>query len=214
MQSTDIWSVSTLNRAARDLLESGIGTVWLEAEVSNLARPASGHLYFSLKDAGAQLRAAFFRQRQRGSVRDLKEGDQVLVRGRLSVYEPRGDYQLIVEHLEPAGEGALRRAFEHLRRKLAAEGLFDDAAKRSLPEFPRCIGVITSRTAAAFQDVLKVLGRRMPAVPVILYPALVQGKDAPASLRAALHRATAGQECDVLLIVRGGGFAGGSRGLQ
>ena len=178
-----VWQVSDLNREVRSLLESGFGTVWVEAEISNLARPASGHLYFSLKDPSAQLRAAFFRQRQRGSVRGLANGDQVLVRGRLSLYEPRGDYQLIVEHLEPAGEGALRRAFELLKRKLAEEGLFSDSLKQVLPILPARIGVITSPSGAAVQDVLKVLRRRMPSIPVRIYPASVQGVEAPASQR-------------------------------
>ncbi|MEM6819370.1 MAG: exodeoxyribonuclease VII large subunit [Pseudomonadota bacterium] len=200
-----VWQVSDLNREVRSLLESGFGTVWVEAEISNLARPASGHLYFSLKDPSAQLRAAFFRQRQRGSVRGLANGDQVLVRGRLSLYEPRGDYQLIVEHLEPAGEGALRRAFELLKRKLAEEGLLSDSLKQALPMLPARIGVITSPSGAAVQDVLKVLRRRMPSIPVRIYPASVQGVEAPASLRHALERANAQRACDVLLLVRGGG---------
>ncbi|MEL6300734.1 MAG: exodeoxyribonuclease VII large subunit [Pseudomonadota bacterium] len=203
--SGQVWQVSDLNREVRSLLESGFGTVWVEAEISNLARPASGHLYFSLKDPSAQLRAAFFRQRQRGSVRGLANGDQVLVRGRLSLYEPRGDYQLIVEHLEPAGEGALRRAFELLKRKLADEGLFADSLKQALPTLPSRIGVITSPSGAAVQDVLKVLRRRMPSIPVRIYPASVQGAEAPAALRDALQRASAQGACDVLLLVRGGG---------
>lgn len=201
----DVWSVSALNRASRELLESSFGSIWVEAEVSNLARPASGHVYFSLKDGQAQVRAAFFRQRQRGSARDLANGDQVLVRGRLSLYEPRGDYQLIVEHLEPAGEGLLRRAFEQLKRKLHAEGLFDAERKRELPALPNRIGVITSPSGAAVRDILKVLGRRMPSVPVLIYGASVQGRDAPAELRRALALAVARNECDVLILARGGG---------
>ncbi|MEL6871029.1 MAG: exodeoxyribonuclease VII large subunit [Pseudomonadota bacterium] len=205
MAHHDIWTVSALNRAVRDLLEQHLGTVWIEAEVSNLARPASGHLYFSLKDANGQLRAAFFRQRQRGSVRDLADGDQVLVRGKLSLYEARGDYQLIVEHMEPAGEGALRRAYEILRLKLTAEGLFEEARKQPLPALPRAIGVVTSPSTAALQDVLNVLARRFPGIPVIVYAATVQGDSAARTLRAALAKAVHRNECDVLLIVRGGG---------
>ncbi|MEO0363937.1 MAG: exodeoxyribonuclease VII large subunit [Pseudomonadota bacterium] len=201
----EVWRVSDLNREVRTLLENGFGTVWVEAEISNLARPASGHLYFSLKDPSAQLRAAFFRQRQRGSVRDLANGDQVLVRGRLSLYEPRGDYQLIVEHLEPAGEGALRLAFEQLKRKLAAEGLFSSDRKRSIPTFPRRIGVVTSSSGAAVRDVLKVLRRRMPSIPVLVFPSSVQGQAAPRELTQAVRRADARADCDVLLLVRGGG---------
>ncbi|MEO0574369.1 MAG: exodeoxyribonuclease VII large subunit [Pseudomonadota bacterium] len=205
MEKSEIWTVTGINRAAREILERNIGTVWIEAEVSNLARPASGHLYFSLKDAGAQLRAAFFRQRQRGSVRDLSNGDQVLVRGKLSLYEPRGDYQLIVEHLEPAGEGALRRAYELLRLKLAAEGLFDEQSKQALPAIPRSVGVITSTSTAALRDILKVLRGRMPWIDVHIYAATVQGDQAASTLRAALGKAIHRHECDVLIIARGGG---------
>ncbi|MEL7310156.1 MAG: exodeoxyribonuclease VII large subunit [Pseudomonadota bacterium] len=201
----EVWRVSDLNREVRTLLENGFGTVWVEAEISNLARPASGHLYFSLKDPSAQLRAAFFRQRQRGSVRDLVNGDQVLVRGRLSLYEPRGDYQLIVEHLEPAGEGALRLAFEQLKRALAAEGLFASDRKQPIPHYPRRIGVVTSPSGAAIRDVLKVLRRRMPSIPVLVFPASVQGSAAPSELVQAIRRADARGDCDVLLAVRGGG---------
>lgn len=201
----DVWSVSALNRASRELLEGTFGSVWVEAEVSNLARPASGHIYFSLKDSQAQVRAAFFRQRQRGSARDLGDGDQVLVRGRLSLYEPRGDYQLIVEHLEPAGEGRLRRAFDLLKRKLGAEGLFDSERKQPLPTLPTRIGVVTSPSGAAVRDVLKVLSRRLPGVPVLVYGVSVQGRDAPAEMRRALALAVARADCDVLLLVRGGG---------
>ena len=199
------WTVSALNDAVRALLEEGFRTVWVVAEVTSLARPASGHLYFTLRDADAQLRAAFFRQRQRGSVRTLAEGDQVLVRGRLSLYAPRGDYQLIVEHLEPAGEGALRQAFEQLKRKLAAEGLFATERKRPLPPLPRTVGVVTSSTGAALRDVLKVMRRRMPGIAVMLYPSLVQGTSAPGALRRAVERAGQHGRCDVLLVVRGGG---------
>lgn len=205
LNTGQVWTVSELNREVRDLLERGFGTVWIEAEVSNLAWPASGHLYFSLKDPSAQLRCAFFRQRQRGSVRELANGDQVLVRGRLSLYEPRGDYQLIVEHLEPAGEGALRKQFELLKRKLAAEGLFAPERKQPIPTLPRRIGVITSASGAAVRDVLKVLRRRMPSVPVRIFPASVQGAAAPAELVTALQRANRRADCDVLLLVRGGG---------
>ncbi|MEM7610216.1 MAG: exodeoxyribonuclease VII large subunit [Pseudomonadota bacterium] len=204
-QRKDIWSVSALNRAARELLEQGLGVVWIEAEVSNLARPASGHVYFSLKDGGAQLRAAFFRQRQRGSVGDLTNGDKVLVRGKLSLYEPRGDYQLIVDRLEPAGEGALRRAFEILKLKLAAEGLFNESGKQQLPAMPSQIGIVTSASGAALRDILQVLNRRMPGIPIIIYASSVQGANAPHELRAALALAVSRDECDVLILARGGG---------
>ena len=198
-------TVSQLNRQVKNLLEQGIARVWVEGEISNLARPASGHLYFSLKDDAAQIRAAFFRQRQRGPTIGLKNGDKVLAFGRVSLYEPRGDYQLIVEQVEPAGEGALKREFDKLKNKLAAEGLFDEGRKQALPALPRRIGVITSPSGAAIRDIITVLGRRFPSIPVIVYPAAVQGDAAPGELMASLAKAIERDECDVLIIGRGGG---------
>ena len=201
----DAISVSQLNRRAKQLLEQGIARLWIEGEISNLARPASGHLYFSLKDDAAQVRVAFFRQRQRGPTIRLADGDQVLVFGRVSLFEQRGEFQVIAEQVEPAGEGVLKREFDKLKRKLQAEGLFDAALKQPLPAVPACIGVITSPTGAAVRDVISVLRRRFPAVPVIVYPAAVQGDSAPAELRAALETAVRRHECDVLIVGRGGG---------
>jgi exodeoxyribonuclease VII large subunit len=198
-------SVSQLNRRAKTLLEQGIARIWVEGEISNLARPASGHLYFSLKDDNAQVRAAFFRQRQRGPTINLKNGDNVLAFGKVSVYEARGDYQLIVEQVEPAGEGALKREYDKLRRKLAAEGLFDESRKLELPELPGRIGIITSPSGAAVRDILSVLRRRFPAIPVTIYPAAVQGDAAPGELMQALDDAVRRDECDVLIMGRGGG---------
>ncbi len=198
-------TVSQLNRRAKTMLEQGFERLWIEGEISNIARPASGHLYFSLKDDTAQIRAAFFRQRQRGPTIGLKNGDQVLVFGRVSIYEARGDYQLIVERVEPAGEGALKRQFELLKKKLAAEGLFDQERKQALPTLPGRIGVITSPSGAAIRDVLSVLQRRFPAIPVVIYPAAVQGDAAPAQLIAALQAAIRRNESDVLIVTRGGG---------
>lgn len=198
-------SVSELNRRARTLLERGIARLWVTGEISNLARPASGHLYFSLKDETAQIRCAWFRQRQTRPLPALADGDCMLVFGRVSLYESRGDYQLIVEQVEPAGEGELRRRFEALKKKLTAEGLFDAGRKRPLPALPRRIGVITSPSGAAVRDVLTVLRRRFPAIPVILYPASVQGDAAVAELVAALRAAGRRGECDVLILGRGGG---------
>jgi exodeoxyribonuclease VII large subunit len=198
-------TVSQLNRQVKTLLEQGLARLWVEGEISNIARPASGHVYFSLKDASAQIRCAFFRQRQRGPTIGLKNGDQVLAFGRVSLYEPRGDYQLIVEQVEPAGEGALKRQFEVLKKKLAAEGLFDEDRKQALPDLPGRIGVITSPSGAAIRDVLTVLGRRFPSIPVVIYPAAVQGDAAPGELIAALGTAVSRSECDVLIIGRGGG---------
>jgi exodeoxyribonuclease VII large subunit len=198
-------TVSQLNRQAKALLESGLARLWVEGEISNLARPASGHMYFSLKDKSAQVRAAFFRQRQRGPTIGLKDGDQVLVYGRVSIYEARGDYQLIVEQVEPAGEGALKRQFEVLKKMLAAEGLFDEGRKQELPVLPERIGVITSPSGAAIRDIISVLRRRFPSIPVVIYPAAVQGDAAPSELIAALETAISRDECDVLIMGRGGG---------
>lgn len=198
-------TVSQLNRRAKSILEQSLGRIWVEGEISNIARPASGHVYFSLKDSSAQVRAAFFRQRQRGPVLNFKDGDQVLAYGRVSLYEARGDYQLIVEQMEFAGEGALKRQFEVLKKKLGAEGLFDEDRKLEIPELPTRIGVITSPSGAAIRDILSVLGRRFPAVPVVVYPAAVQGDAAPTELQNALAAAIRRDECDVLIMGRGGG---------
>lgn len=201
----DIYTVSRLNREARTLLERGFGSLWLEAELSNFSRPSSGHWYFSLKDSGAQIRCAMFRQRNLLAGLAPKDGQQVLVRGRISLYEPRGDYQLIVEHLEDAGQGALKREFERLKFRLAAEGLFSQERKRPLPRLPRRIGLITSPSGAAIRDVLHVLARRFPAIPVLIYPVPVQGAQAAPEIIAALQLAAARAECDLLMLVRGGG---------
>ncbi len=187
------------------MLEQGLGRLWVEGELSNIARPASGHVYFTLKDNSAQVRAAFFRQRQRGPTLNFKDGDQILAYGRVSLYEARGDYQLIVEQIEFAGEGALKRQFEVLKKKLGAEGLFDEDRKQPLPDFPQRIGVITSASGAAIRDIISILKRRFPSIPVIVYPAAVQGDAAPAELIAALATATRRNECDVLIMGRGGG---------
>ena len=201
----DIYTVSRLNRAVRELLEGRFGAVWIEGELSNLARPASGHLYFSLKDANAQVRCAMFRSRQSGLGFTPRDGMHVVAYARVGMYEPRGEFQLVVEHLEPAGEGVLRMRFEALKRKLAAEGLFETETKRPLPAWPAAIGVITSPTGAAVRDILHVLARRNPAIPVVVYPAAVQGAAAVPELVAALAAANARAECDVLILARGGG---------
>ena len=201
-------SVSELNRQARALLEQGIARLWVSGEISNLSRPASGHVYFSLKDDNAQVSCAFFRQRQRGPTIGLKDGDQVLVFGRVSIYEARGNYQLIVEQVEAAGEGELRRRFEALKKKLAAEGLFDEELKRPIPDLPRRIGVVTSPSGAAIRDILTVLKRRFPAVPVIIYPTAVQGVAAANQIIGALSAAVTRAESDVLILARGGGSLG------
>lgn len=201
----DVWSVSRLNLEAQGLLESNFPLIWLEGELSNLSRPASGHMYFSLKDSRSQVNAAMFRGNNRRLRFQPRNGQQVLVRARVTLYAPRGNFQLVVEHMEEAGEGALRRQFDALKAKLEAEGLFDPASKRPLPALPAQIGVITSASGAALRDILHVLARRCPQVPVLIYPAAVQGQDAPAQLRRALALANARHECDVLILARGGG---------
>lgn len=201
----DVWTVSRLNREVRLLIETGLPALWIEGEVSNLARPASGHVYFSLKDESAQVRCALWRTAALRLSFTPRNGMQLLVRARVSVYEPRGEYQLIVEHAEEAGEGALRRRFEALKARLREEGLFDEATKRPLPRLPRRIGVITSPSGAAIRDVLHVLRRRFPAVPVVIYPVPVQGEGAAAKIAGALALASERGECDVLILARGGG---------
>ena len=201
----DIYTVSRLNREVRVLLERGFGTLWLEAEISNFARPSSGHWYFSLKDAGAQVRCAMFRQRNMLCAFNAKDGQKVLVRARIGLYEPRGEFQLIIDHMEDAGLGTLKRQFEELSAKLAAEGLFSADRKRPLPSLPARIGIITSPTGAAVRDILHVLARRFPAVAVLIYPVPVQGAQAAADIIAALALAGRRAECDVLILARGGG---------
>lgn len=201
----DIYTVSRLNQTVRALLEQGLSLLWLEGEISNLSRPSSGHLYFSLKDSQAQVRCALFRNRALLLNDRLDNGLKVLVWARVSLYEPRGDYQLIIEHLEEAGDGALRRAYDELRLRLQREGLFDTAHKRPLPRFPRHVGVITSPTGAAIRDVLSILRRRFPALPILLYPVPVQGEGAGERIAQALILASSRRDCDVLLLVRGGG---------
>jgi|KBSSwiStaDraftv2_1062776.scaffolds.fasta_scaffold04723_3 exodeoxyribonuclease VII large subunit len=201
----NIYTVSRLNREVRILIERGLGVIWVEGELSNLSVPSSGHWYFSMKDRDAQLRCAMFRQRNMTVGFIPKAGQHILARGRLSLYEPRGDFQFIIEHLEEAGVGALKREFERLKAKLAAEGLFALERKRSLPSFPRRIGVITSPTGAALRDILHILARRFPPAAVLIYPTPVQGGAAIPSIVAAIEIASARAECDVLILARGGG---------
>lgn len=203
--SRHILTPSTLNRLVRDLLEDALPMVWIEGELSNVARPASGHLYFTLKDSGAQVRCAMFRPKSGWLKFRPVDGMQVLVRAKVGLYEPRGEFQLVAEHMEPAGEGALQREFEQLKAKLDAEGLFDPARKRPLPAFARRIGVITSATGAAVRDVLSVMGRRWPLADVEVLPVLVQGREAPPAIVTMLRKASASERYDVLLLTRGGG---------
>ena len=200
-----ILTPSTLNRLVRGLLEDALPLVWIEGELSNVARPASGHLYFTLKDSGAQVRCAMFKPKTSWLRFKPADGMQVLVRARVGLYEPRGEFQLVAEHMEPAGEGALQREFERLKAQLDAEGLFAQERKRPLPKFARRIGVITSATGAAIRDVLSVLGRRWPLVDVDVLPVPVQGREAPPAIVSMLRKASASGRYDVLLLTRGGG---------
>lgn len=205
IQERTIYTVSQLNSTVRLLLEENLESAWIAGEISNLAQPSSGHIYFSLKDETAQVRCAMFRGNNQKLNFQIKNGLHVLVHAEVSLYEARGDYQLIVSLMEEAGSGLLHEKFLKLKAKLAAEGLFDTAHKKSLPKFPNCIGVITSPTGAAIKDILNVLSRRFPAIPVIIYPTAVQGKEAAAQITTALTLANQRQECDVLILARGGG---------
>jgi exodeoxyribonuclease VII large subunit len=201
----NVYSVTRLNREVRVLLERGLAVIWVEAELSNFSQPASGHWYFTLKDPEAQIRGAMFRQRNMQLGFTPKSGQLVLVRGRVSLYEPRGDYQMIAEHMEEAGVGALKREFERLKSRLATEGLFAPELKRPLPVFPRRIGVITSPSGAAVRDILHILKRRYPPAQVLIYPTPVQGAAAVPALIQALELASLRAECDVIIVARGGG---------
>lgn len=201
----EIYTVSRLNNEVRFLLEDTFPALWVEGEISNFAAPHSGHWYFSLKDTHAQVRCAMFRGNQRQLGFTPKDGMHVLIKARVSLYPNRGEYQLIAECMEERGEGKLRQAYEALKKKLEAAGLFDPAHKKSLPTFPVQIGVITSATGAAIRDILTVLKRRLPSVPVIIYPALVQGQTAAPALVKAIQLANVRNECDVLILARGGG---------
>jgi exodeoxyribonuclease VII large subunit len=201
----DVYTVARLNGEARQLLEAGLPTLWVEGELSNFSSPASGHWYFTLKDRDAQIRCAMFRARNLGVGFKPRDGQQLLLRGRVSLYEPRGDYQLIAEAMEDAGVGALRREFERLKAKLAAEGLFSTDLKRPLPTMPHRIAVVTSPTGAAVRDVLHILARRFPPTEVLVIPTPVQGAAATASIVAAIDKVSARGDCDVLILTRGGG---------
>lgn len=182
-----------------------MGQVWITGEISNFTQPASGHWYFTLKDDTAQVRCAMFRNSNRRVTFRPQHGQQVLVRANITLYEPRGDYQIIVESMQPAGEGLLQQKYEQLKAKLSAEGLFDQQYKQPLPSPAHCVGVITSKTGAALHDILHVLKRRDPSLPVIIYPTAVQGDEAPGQIVHAIELANQRQECDVLIVGRGGG---------
>lgn len=200
-----VYAVSELADILRGLIEDSLPSVWVSGEISNFSRPASGHWYFTLKDDRAQLRCAMFKNVNYYVRPQPKDGDAVLVRAKVGIYPARGELQLIVEHLEAAGTGALLRAFEQLKAKLAAEGLFDAALKRPLPKLPRRIGIITSGTGAALQDILNALRRRWPLAEVALYPVPVQGKEAPPAIIRALRELPVRAPVDVIILARGGG---------
>jgi exodeoxyribonuclease VII large subunit len=201
----NIYTVSRLNREVRQLLERGMPAFLIEGEISGFSQPASGHWYFLLKDRNAQVRCVMWRTNHLGLSFTPRAGQHVVARARVTLYENRGEYQLSIERLEEAGLGALKREFDRLKEKLAAEGLFAAARKRALPRMPRRIGVITSPSGAALRDVVSVLMRRFPPIRVLVYPTSVQGPAAAPSIVAALGLASARRECDVLILARGGG---------
>ncbi len=205
MTNPNIFTVSRLNSEVRLLLENEMGIVWLVGEVSNFSAPVSGHWYLTLKDSRAQVKCAMFRGNNRRVNFKPQNGNQVLVKARLSLYEPRGDYQLIIESMQPEGDGRLQQQFDELKMKLAGEGLFAQTGKQALPEHPKRVGVITSKTGAALFDILDVLKRRDPSLPVVIYPTMVQGDEAAIQIAQAIGRANSRNECDVLIVGRGGG---------
>tara|TARA_R110001583_G_scaffold15603_4_gene64147 strand:- start:37749 stop:39077 length:1329 start_codon:yes stop_codon:yes gene_type:complete len=204
-QNKNIYSVSSLNRAAKSLLETGLGVIWLSGEISNLTIAVSGHWYFTLKDHSAQIKCAMFRGNNSRAGFTPKHGQQVLVRAKLSLYEARGDYQLIVETMAPEGDGLLKQQFEELKCQLAAQGLFSESLKKTLPEIIKRVGIVTSSTGAALHDMLSVLQRRDPRLQVIIYPSQVQGQGSALSVASQIALANVRNECDVLIVGRGGG---------
>lgn len=201
----EIYSVSSLTRDAKQLLEQGFGYCWIKGELASVSHPSSGHVYFTLKDDTAGVRCALFRMNRRRISFPIENGIEVMVYAKVSLYEPRGDFQLIVSTMEEVGSGLLARQFELLKAKLATAGLFAPEHKKPLPTSIQTIGVITSSSGAALRDVLRVLSRRSPQTRIIIYPTLVQGKSAANDIINALKKADTRQECDVLLLTRGGG---------
>ena len=201
----DIYNVTRLNREVRAVLEGSFPSIWLQGEISNFARPASGHMYLTLKDIHSQVRCAMFKNKNRLLKFEPENGVEVLVRANVSLYEGRGEFQLIIEYMELTGEGGLQRAYEELKQKLFKEGLFEEEHKQPLPNMPRTIGVITSPTGAAIRDILSVLKRRYPAGNIIVYPVAVQGEGSAEQITTMLRTAEKRNECDVLILSRGGG---------
>ncbi len=204
-QAPMAWSVTELTQKIRGALEPALPNVWVRGEISNLRPAASGHVYFSLKDAGASISAAIFGWGARRPKFELRDGMEVLCHGKISVYPPRGTYQLVADQLEPVGAGALQLAFEQLKKKLAAEGLFDAARKRPLPRFPRRVAIVTSPSGAAIRDMLTVMKRRAPGVHVLVVPAIVQGDAAPAQIIRGIEAANRFSLGEVIVLARGGG---------
>lgn len=203
--TNEIYTISRLNREARLLLEQNFLSIWVEGEMSNFTSPQSGHWYFTLKDATAQIRCAMFKPQNRRLTFTPKDGMHVLAKGRISLYEGRGDFQLLIELLEDVGIGKLQKEFEALKKRLLEAGLFDSAYKKSLPALPRSIGIITSPTGAAVRDILHVLKRRFACASIVIYPTLVQGESAANTIAEAIQIANDRKECDVLILARGGG---------
>ncbi|HIP75701.1 MAG TPA: exodeoxyribonuclease VII large subunit [Psychromonas hadalis] len=201
----NIYTVSRLNRAAKSLLETNLGVIWLSGEISNLTMAVSGHWYFTLKDHSAQVKCAMFKGSNRYTGFTPKYGQQVLVRGKLSLYEARGDYQLIVDSMQPEGDGRLKQQFEQLKNQLASEGLFSEKTKKPLPQIIKRIGIVTSSTGAALHDILSILERRDPRLHVIIYPSVVQGVGGAESIGNQINLANERSECDLLIVGRGGG---------
>ncbi|WP_150538793.1 exodeoxyribonuclease VII large subunit [Actinobacillus vicugnae] len=201
----NILTITQLNYSVRNLLEMELGQVWLTGEISNFSQPVSGHWYLTLKDENAQVRGAMFRMKNQRVAFRPQNGTQVLVRANVSLYEPRGDYQIIIESMQPAGDGLLQQQFEQLKMKLAAEGLFAQEKKKPIPAFAKRVGIITSSSGAALQDILNILKRRDPSLSIIIYPTLVQGKEASQDIVATIDLANLRNECDVLIVGRGGG---------
>lgn len=201
----DVYSVTRLVREVRDTLESGFPPLWIQGEISNFAQPASGHLYFSVKDKSSQVRCAMFKNRNRFLKFQPENGMAVLIKAKVSLYEGRGEFQLIVETLEPQGVGALQLAFEQLKQKLMKEGLFNEEHKMPIPVFPNTIAIITSKTGAAIRDIINVLTRRYPLATTIIYPVSVQGAGSSEMIEEAMKIANQRRECDVIILARGGG---------
>ncbi len=205
LEERQIYSVSQLNAEVKQLLQNNFAMIWIEGELSNLAKPASGHIYFSLKDEQAQVRCAMFRNANRRLEFKPEDGDHVLIRARVALYEPRGEYQLTVEHMEEAGIGILQRKFEELKRALNKEGLFEQAHKQALPTFPNKLAVVTSATGAAIRDILSVLQRRYPILDIQIFAVAVQGDDSSAAIVDAIQTINDRKQCDVIILARGGG---------